>query len=118
MTREEINKTEKELKRLFNEEQQLGINESKKQYESVFQDLQPCKDVEADETVKELTPKHLKYSLAMADVCISEEVADLTLRILDRLKERGGDFSLKDACEIRAKWEEDYTNKNTNKQNL
>ena len=118
MTREEINKTEKELKRLFNEEQQLGINESKKQYESVFQDLQPCKDVEADETVKELTPKQLKYSLAMADVCISEEVADLTLRILDRLGERGGDFSLKDACEIRAKWEEDYTNKNTNKQNL
>ena len=107
---------EKELKRLFNEEQQLGINEQdrfhnsekeKKQYESVSQDLQPCKDVKADETVKELTPKHLQYSLAMADVYINEEVADLTLRILDRLGERGGDFSLKDACEIRAKWDED-----------
>ena len=54
-----------------------------------------------------VTPKHLKYSLAMADVCISEEVADLTLRILERLGERGGDFSLKDACEIRAEWDED-----------
>lgn len=116
-----IEELEKELKRLFNEEQQLGINEQdrfhnfkegKKRYESVFQDLQPCKDVKADETVKELTPKHLQYSLAMADVCISEEVADLTLRILDRLSERGGDFSLKDACEIRAKWDKDCSLKN------
>ena len=107
---------EKELKRLFNEEQQLGINEQdrfhnskegKKQYESVSQDLPPCKDVKADETVKELTPKYLQYSLAMADVCISEEVADLTLRILERLRDLGGNFSLKDACEIRAKWYED-----------
>ena len=48
----------------------------------------------------------------MADVCISEEVADLTLRILDRLGERGGDFSLKDACEIRAKWDKDCSLKN------
>ena len=55
-----------------------------------------------------VTPKQLKYSLAMADVCISEEVADLTLRILERLQELGGNFSLKDACEIRAKWDEDY----------
>ena len=54
-----------------------------------------------------LTPKHLRYSLAMADVCISEEVADLTLRILERLQELGGNFSLKDACEIRAEWDED-----------
>ena len=110
MTSEEINKTEKELKRLFNDEQDGFHNskEGKKQYESVFQDLQPCKDVKADETVKELTPKQLKYSLAMADVCISEEVADLTLRILERLLELGGNFSLKDACEIRAKWDEDY----------
>ena len=61
-----------------------------------------------------VTPKHLKYSLAMADVCISEEVADLTLRILDRLKERGGDFSLKDACEIRAKWDKDCSLKTKN----
>lgn len=61
-------------------------------------------------TTKEskVTPKHLKYSLAIADVCISEEVADLTLRILERLQELGGNFSLKDACEIRAKWDEDY----------
>lgn len=59
-----------------------------------------------------VTPKHLQYSLAMADVCISEEVADLTLRILDRLGERGGDFSLKDACEIRAKWDKDCSLKN------
>lgn len=112
---------EKELKRLFDEEQQLGINEQdrfhnskegKNLYKSVSQELQQCKDVKADETIKELTPKHLQYSLAMADVCISEEVADLTLRILDRLGERGGDFSLKDACEIRAKWEEDYSLKN------
>ena len=55
-----------------------------------------------------VTPKQLKYSLAMADVCISEEVADLTLRILKRLQELGGNFSLEDACEIRAKWDEDY----------
>lgn len=54
-----------------------------------------------------VTPKHLKYGLAMADVCISEEVADLTLRILKRLQELGGNFSLKDACEIRAEWDED-----------
>ena len=54
-----------------------------------------------------VTPKHLKYSLAMADVCISEEVADLTLRILERLQELGDNFSLKDACEIRAEWDED-----------
>ena len=54
-----------------------------------------------------VTPKQLKYSLAMADVCISEEVADLTLRILERLQELGGNFSLKDACEIRIKWDED-----------
>ena len=54
-----------------------------------------------------VTPKQLKYSLAMADVCISEEVADLTLRILERLQELGGNFSLKDACEIKAKWDED-----------
>ena len=59
-----------------------------------------------------VTAKHLQYSLAMADVCISEEVADLTLRILERLGERGDNFSLKDACEIRAKWEEDYNLKN------
>ena len=59
----------------------------------------------AKEQVK-VTPKQLKYSLAMADVCISEEVADLTLRILERLQELGGNFSLKDACEIRAKWDE------------
>ena len=56
----------------------------------------------------DITPKHLQYSLAMADVCISEEVADLTLRILKRLQELGGNFSLKDACEIRAEWDEDY----------
>ena len=107
---------EKQLKQLFNDEQRLGINEQdrfhnstegKKQYELVSQELQPCKGEETDETIKELTPKHLKYSLAMADVCISEEVADLTLRILERLQELGGNFSLKDACEIRAKWDED-----------
>ena len=114
MTKQEL---EEQLKQLFTDEQRLGINEQdrfhnseegKKQYESVSQDLQPCKGEGTDETIKELTPKHLQYSLAMADVCISEEVADLTLRILDRLGERGGDFSLKDACEIRAKWDEDY----------
>ena len=55
-----------------------------------------------------VTAKQLKYSLAMADVCISEEVADLTLRILERLQELGGNFSLKDASEIRAEWDEDY----------
>ena len=55
-----------------------------------------------------VTPKHLKYSLAMADVCVSEEVADLTLRILERLQDLGSNFSLKDACEIRGKWERDY----------
>lgn len=54
-----------------------------------------------------VTSKQLKYSLAMADVCISEEVADLTLRILERLQRLGDNFSLKDACEIRAKWDED-----------
>ena len=54
-----------------------------------------------------VTPKYLQYSLAMADVCIGEEVADLTLRIIKRLQELGGDFSLKDACGIRAKWDED-----------
>ena len=43
----------------------------------------------------------------MADVCISEEVADLTLRILERLQELGDNFSLKDASEIRAEWDED-----------
>lgn len=59
-----------------------------------------------------VTPKQLQYSLAMADVCISEEVADLTLRILERLQELGGNFSLKDACEIRAKWDKDYSLKN------
>lgn len=59
-----------------------------------------------------VTPKHLKYSLAMADVCISEEVADLTLRILERLQELGGNFSLKDACEIKAKWGKDCSLKN------
>jgi len=66
------------------------------------------------ELEKELTPKHLQYSLAMADVCISEEVADLTLRILHRLGERGEDFSLKDACEIRAKWDKDCSLKTKN----
>ena len=113
MTTEEL---EKQLKQLFNDEQRLGINEQdrfhnstegKKQYELVSQELQPCKGEETDETIKELTPKHLKYSLAMADVCISEEVADLTLRILERLQELGDNFSLKDASEIRAKWDED-----------
>ena len=108
---------EKQLKQLFNDEQRLGINEQdrfhnstegKKQYELVSQELQPCKGEETDETIKELTPKHLKYSLALADVCISEEVADLTLRILERLQELGCNFSLKDACEIRVKWDEDY----------
>ena len=114
MTNQEL---EEQLRQLFTDEQRLGINEQdrfhnseegKKQYELVSQELQPCKDVKADETVKELTPKHLQYSLAMADVYINEEVADLTLRILDRLGELGGNFSLKDACEIKAKWEEDY----------
>ena len=114
MTTEEL---EKQLKQLFNDEQRLGINEQdrfhnstegKKQYELVSQELQPCKGEETDETIKELTPKHLKYSLAMADVCISEEVADLTLRILERLQELGDNFSLKDASEIRVKWDEDY----------
>lgn len=113
MTKKEI---EKQLKQLFNDEQQLGVNEQdrfhnseegKNQYELVSQELQPCKGEETGETIKELTPKHLKYSLAMADVCISEEVADLTLRILERLEELGGNFSLKDACEIRAKWDVD-----------
>ena len=107
---------EKQLKQLFNDEQQLRVNEQgrfhnseegKTQYELVSQELQPCKGEETDETIKEITPKHLKYSLAMADVCISEEVADLTLRILKRLQELGGNFSLKDAYEIRAKWDED-----------
>ena len=55
-----------------------------------------------------VTPKQLQYSLAMADVYMSEEVADLTLRILERLQELGGNFSLRDACEIRAEWDEDY----------
>lgn len=59
-----------------------------------------------------VTPKHLKYSLAMADVCVSEEVADLTLRILERLQDLGSNFSLKDACEIRAEWDEDCSLKN------
>ena len=58
-------------------------------------------------TENKVTPKQLQYSLAMADVYMSEEVADLTLRILERLQELGGNFSLKDACEIRAKWDED-----------
>ena len=107
---------EKQLKQLFNDEQQLGVNEQdrfhnseegKTQYELVSQELQPCKGEETDETIKEITPKHLKYSLVMADVCISEEVADLTLRILERLQELGGNFSLKDVWEIRAKWDED-----------
>ena len=120
MTTEEL---EKQLKQLFNDEQRLGINEQdrfhnstegKKQYELVSQELQPCKDVKTDETIKELTPKHLKYSLAMADVCISEEVADLTLRILERLQELGDNFSLKDASEIRAGWDEDYRVTNDN----
>ena len=120
MTTEEL---EKQLKQLFNDNQQLGVNEhdrfhnsteGKKQYELVSQELQPCKDVKTDETIKELTPKHLKYSLAMADVCISEEVADLTLRILERLQELGDNFSLKDASEIRAGWDEDYRVTNDN----
>ena len=59
-----------------------------------------------------VTPKQLQYSLAMADVYMSEEVADLTLRILARLLELGGNFSLKDACEIRAKWGKDCSLKN------
>ena len=113
MTTEEL---ENQLKQLFNGEQQLGVNEQdrfhnseegKNQYELVSQELQPCKGEETDETIKEITPKHLKYSLAMADVCISEEVADLTLRILERLQELGGNFSLKDASEIRAEWDDD-----------
>ena len=54
-----------------------------------------------------VTPKQLKYGLSMTDVSISEEIADLTLRIIKRLQELGGNFSLKDACEIRAKWDED-----------
>ena len=58
-------------------------------------------------TENKVTPKQLQYSLTMADVYMSEEVADLTLRILERLRELGGNFSLKDACEIRAKWDED-----------
>lgn len=114
MTKQEL---EEQLRQLFTDEQRLGINEQdrfhnseegKKQCELVSQELQPCKGEGTDETIKELTPKHLKYSLAMADVCISEEVADLTLRILERLYELGDSFSLKDACEIRVKWDEDY----------
>ena len=58
-TREEL---EKKLKWLFDEEQQLGINEQdrfhnseegKKQYEALFENHPSCKDVKSEETIEE-----------------------------------------------------------------
>lgn len=61
----------------------------------------------AKEKIK-VTPKHLQYSLAMAEIQTSEEHADLILRILVRVQKLGVKFSIHDACEIRAKWEQEW----------
>ena len=66
-TREEL---EKKLKWLFEEEQQLGINEQdrfhnseegKKQYEALFENHPSCKDVKSEETIEALTAKLERY---------------------------------------------------------
>lgn len=66
-TREEL---EKKLKWLFDEEQQLGINEQdrfhnseegKKQYEALFENHPSCEDVKSEETIEELTAKLERY---------------------------------------------------------
>ena len=62
-TKEELRKR---LKWLFDEEQQLGINEQdrfhnseegKKQYEALFENHPSRKDVKSEETIEELTAK-------------------------------------------------------------
>lgn len=51
---------------------------------------------------------YLKTALALNDIGVDQPTADLIWRTVWKLHELGGDFSLKDAANLRAQVERDY----------
>ena len=57
---------------------------------------------------------YFKNALALQGVLVSSATAEIVIQTYEKIKELGGDFSIRDAAEIRAGVEEKYNKENKN----